>query len=155
MSAIETKLNYLLERLLALLLFSIFAAIVLLVVLRYVFNTTIVGGNEGALVAFVYTTALGGALAAAKQEHIAIHYFVDLMPVRMQRFLSILQLLLVAVINIAIVWYSIVWIARTGGFLMPALQLPQAVAQLGIAMGCGLAFVYCLIHIRRRMSTPE
>ena len=88
MSAIETKLNYLLERLLALLLFSIFAAIVLLVVLRYVFNTTIVGGNEGALVAFVYTTALGGALAAAKQEHIAIHYFVDLMPAGIQQFLE-------------------------------------------------------------------
>jgi len=150
--AIETKLSNLLEQFLTLLLFLIFAIIVLLVILRYVFNTTIIGGNEGALIAFVYTTAIGGALAVARQEHIAIHYFVDLSPVRTQHLLKILQLVLVAAMNLAIVWYSITWIGRTGAFLMPALQLPQLVAQLSVPVGCGLAFVYCLIGIRRRIG---
>jgi len=151
--AIETKLSNLLEQFLTLLLFLIFAIIVLLVILRYVFNTTIIGGNEGALIAFVYTTAIGGALAVARQEHIAIHYFVDLSPVRTQHHLKVLQLVLVAAMNLAIVWYSIAWIGRTGAFLMPALQLPQLVAQLSVPVGCGLAFVYCLIGIRRRISS--
>ncbi len=151
--AIETKLGNLLEQFLTLLLFLIFAIIVLLVILRYVFNTTIIGGNEGALIAFVYTTAIGGALAVARQEHIAIHYFVDLSPVRTQHHLKILQLVLVAAMNLAIVWYSITWIGRTGAFLMPALQLPQLVAQLSVPVGCGLAFVYCLIGIRRLISS--
>ncbi len=151
--AIETKLSNLLEQFLTLLLFLIFAIIVLLVVLRYVFNTTIIGGNEGALIAFVYTTAIGGALAVARQEHIAIHYFVDLSPVRTQHHLKILQLVLVAAMNLAIVWYSIAWIGRTGAFLMPALQLPQLVAQLSVPVGCGMAFVYCVIGIRRRISS--
>ena len=147
--AAEARLGNLLEQLLALLLFAIFGTIVLLVVLRYVFNTTIIGGNEGALIAFVYTTAIGGALAVARREHIAIHYFVDLMPAGIQRLLRIFQLVLVAVVNLAIVWYSVVWIAATGSFLMPALQLPQAVAQLSVAIGSSLAFVYCLLGIRR------
>ena len=151
--AIETKLGNLLEQFLALLLFLIFAIIVLLVILRYVFNTTIIGGNEGALIAFVYTTAIGGALAVARQEHIAIHYFVDLSPVRTQHHLKILQLVLDAAMNLAIVWYSIAWIGRTGAFLMPALQLPQLVAQLSVPVGCGMAFVYCVIGIRRRISS--
>ena len=155
LSRIERRLRGILEQMLALLLFLIFAATVLLVTLRYVFNTTIVGGNEGALIAFVYTTAIGGALAVAKREHIAIHYFVDLMPPTMQRLLTILQLVLVALLNVVIVWYSITWIARTGGFLMPALQLPQIVAQLGVSIGCGLAFVYCLLGIRRVGPTPR
>ncbi len=150
--AIETKLSNLLEQFLTLLLFLIFAIIVLLVILRYVFNTTIIGGNEGALIAFVYTTAIGGALAVARREHIAIHYFVDLSPVRTQHCLKILQLVLVAAMNLAIVWYSIAWIGKTGAFLMPALQLPQFVAQISIPVGCSLAFVYCLIDIRRRIS---
>ena len=85
-----------LERLLALLLLAIFGTVVLLVILRYVFNTTVVGGNEGALIAFVYTTAIGGALAVARREHIEIRYFVDLMPEGVQRVLGILQLALVA-----------------------------------------------------------
>ncbi len=155
LSAIEKTLSKTLERFLTLLLFVIFATVVLLVILRYVFNTTIIGGNEGALVAFVYTTAIGGALAVAKHEHIAIHYFVDLMPKRVQHHLRIFQLVLVAAINLAIVWYSVVWIGRTGGFLMPALQLPQFVAQLSVPIGCGLAAVYCLIGIRRLISGPQ
>ena len=108
-----------LERLLALLLLAIFGTVVLLVILRYVFNTTVVGANEGALIAFVYTTAIGGALAVARREHIEIRYFVDLMPASVQRVLDILQLALVAIVNFAIVWYSIVWIAENG-------QLPDA-----------------------------
>ena len=153
--ATESKLNKLLEKFLTLLLFLIFATIVLLVVLRYVFNTTIIGGNEGALVAFVYTTAIGGALAVARHEHIAIHYFVGLMPVRIQRLMNLFQLVLVAIMNLAIVCYSVVWIGKTGGFLMPALQLPQFVAQLSVPIGCGLAFAYCLIGIRRQFAAPQ
>ena len=151
-SAMETGLNRLLEQLLGLLLLAIFAAVVLLVVLRYAFNTTLIGGNEGVLIAFVYTTAVGGALAVARGEHIAIRYFVDRMPAEVQRILQILQLALVAALNLAIVAYSTVWIAATGGFLMPALKLPQIVAQLSVSIGCSLAFVYCLIGIRRRAS---
>ncbi len=155
LSAIEKTLRKTLERFLTLLLFVIFATIVLLVILRYVFNTTLIGGNEGALVAFVYTTAIGGALAVAKQEHIAINYFVELMPARIHRYISILQLVLMVIINCAMVWYSIAWIVRTGGFLMPALQLPQSVAQLSVPIGCGLATLYCLIGIRRLISGPQ
>ena len=151
-NAMETRLNRLLEQLLGLLLLAIFAAVVSLVILRYAFNTTLIGGNEGVLIAFVYTTAIGGALAVARGEHIAIHYFVDRMPAGIQRILRILQLALVAVLNLAIVGYSIIWIAATGRFLMPALQLPQMVAQLSVAIGCSLAFVYCLIGIRRCVS---
>ena len=154
-SAIEHTLSRMLEKFLTLLLFVIFAMVVLLVVLRYAFNTTLIGGNEGALVAFVYTTAIGGALAVAKQEHIAINYFVEMMPVRIHRYASILQLVLMAIINCAIVWYSIAWIGRTGGFLMPALQLPQSVAQLSVPIGCGLATAYCLIGVRRLISGPQ
>ena len=155
LSETEKKLSSLLEKSLTLLLFLIFATIVLLVILRYVFNTTIIGGNEGALIAFVFTTAIGGALAVARNEHIAISYFVDLVPVRVQRYAKVFQLVLVAVINLVMVWYSIAWIGRTGEFLMPALQLPQVVAQLSVPIGCGLAFVYCLTGIRRCLTAQH
>ena len=153
--AIEAGLSRMLERFLALLLLAIFGTIVLLVILRYVFNTTVVGGNEGALIAFVYTTALGGALAVARREHIEIRYFVDRMPKGIQRFLGVLQLTLVAIVNFAIVWYSVVWIASTGTYLMPALQLPQVVAQLSVLVGSSLAFVYCLLGIFHARGAPS
>jgi TRAP-type C4-dicarboxylate transport system permease small subunit len=57
--------------------------------------------------------------------------------------------------NLAIVYYSFVWIGKTGGFLMPALQVPQVLAQLSVPVGSSLAFIYCLIGIRRQFTAPQ
>jgi TRAP-type mannitol/chloroaromatic compound transport system permease small subunit len=40
----------------------IFILVVMLVILRYLFNTTIVGGNEATVQLFIHTTALGAAV---------------------------------------------------------------------------------------------
>lgn len=59
---IEEIVAGVLERLLTIVFMGIFALVVVLVVLRYVFNTTIVGGNEATVMLFIYTTALGSAV---------------------------------------------------------------------------------------------
>ena len=55
----------------------IFMLTVLLVVLRYVFNTSIIGGNEAMEYLFIYTTAIGAAAALGRRDHIKITYFVN------------------------------------------------------------------------------
>jgi len=62
---------------------------------------------------------------------------------------------LIALINSVMVWQSIYWIGRTGGFIMPAMQVPQFVAQISVPIGCGLAIVYCLIKIIILVSGRE
>ena len=69
--------------------------------------------------------------------------------------IAILGHALVALINAVIVWQSIYWIGRTGGFIMPAMQMPQVIAQVSIPIGCGLAIVYCLIKIALLASGRE
>ena len=64
-----------------------------------------------------------------------------------RRVIDALGLLLVAALNGALLWYSIVWIGTTGGFLMPSTELPRAVAQLSIPLGSGLAVLYCLFRL--------
>lgn len=141
----EKWLTRILEWILVAIFFIFFVVVILMVVLRYVFNTTIIGANEGIVIAFVFTTAIGGAVAISRREHIAITYFIDKLPKRLNTAISLLGLALVALINAVMVWQSIYWIERTGGFMMPAMQLPQIVAQISIPSGCGLAIVYCLI----------
>ena len=51
-----------------------------LVILRYIFNSGIYGGNELISYLFVYTTALGAAVSIGRDEHIKITVFVNLMP---------------------------------------------------------------------------
>lgn len=143
------KLTGVLESALIALLFGMFVMIAVLVVLRYLFATTIIGGNEATIVAFIYTTAIGASIAVLRDEHIAINYFVDKLSPQLQGRLLQLRLLLLAIVNLVIVIYSIAWIQRTGGFLMPTLGVPQMVAQFSIPLGGSLSVLYCAARLLR------
>ncbi|MFT6955125.1 MAG: TRAP-type C4-dicarboxylate transport system permease small subunit [Halieaceae bacterium] len=143
-------LTRVLEQLLAIVLFGMFALVTILVVLRYVFATTIIGGNEATVIAFIFTTAIGASVAIARDEHIAIDYFVLKLPKALQRKISVLRLLLLILINAAILLYAFDWIERTGGFLMPTLGVPQILAQISVPIGCVLSIVYCVARIFQR-----
>ena len=144
------RLTRAIEALLTFLLFCMFAMVAVLVVLRYVFGTTIIGGNEATIIAFIYTTALGASVALSRDEHISINYFVERLSPARQEQLGRARLLVLAIINIVIVAYSIVWIQQTGGFMMPTLGLPQAVAQLSIPLGCGMGALYCVARMLQK-----
>lgn len=137
----------LIENLLGILLFAMFAMVTILVVLRYVFATTIIGGNEATVIAFIFTTAIGASVAIARDEHIAIDYFVLKMPEALQRKISVLRLLFLVLINAAILFYAVDWIQRTGGFLMPTLGVPQLVAQVSVPLSCALSITYCIARL--------
>ena len=80
-------------------LIIIFALVLLLVVLRYAFGSTIVGGNEFIVVLFIYTTSIGAAVAVSRKEHIAISFLVDRLADGPRRILEILGFALIALIN--------------------------------------------------------
>ena len=63
MNKFEPLLTKILEFVLALGLLAIALIIVTLVVLRYAFNSSITGANETITILFVYTTAIGAAVA--------------------------------------------------------------------------------------------
>ena len=149
MNALLERVTRVIETVLIVLLFGMFAMVTVLVVLRYLFSTTIIGGNEGTVVAFIFTTALGASIAIARDEHIAIDYFTDKMSPQARHVLTQVRLFLLAVINAVITVYAVIWIQRTGGFLMPTLGLPQLVAQVSVPIGCGLSTVYCVARLLR------
>ncbi len=132
-----------LELLMQVSLAAILAMIFLLVILRYVFHTTIIGGNEATQVAFVFASVFAAALALRDDEHIAVRFFTDKMASDTRDVVVIVRWLLLMCINLLLFVYSIIWIRQTGDFLMPALGLPQWVAQISVPVGCGLGFAYC------------
>ena len=137
-------------------LIVIFALVNLLVVLRYVFGSTIVGGNEFIVVLFIYTTAIGAAVAVSRKEHIAINFLVDRLPVGSRKILEIIGFALIALVNAVMVWYSLtIWIPLTGRFILPALQLPQGYAQAAVPIGCGLVALSSLLHMALLLTGKE
>ncbi|MEE9574324.1 MAG: TRAP transporter small permease subunit [Candidatus Neomarinimicrobiota bacterium] len=144
---IEQALTKLLIVILSFLFLCIVLLVITLVILRYGFNTTIVGGNEIIVILFIYTSAIGAAVIIGKKEHIAITYFIDKTPTHINRLIYIINMLLVAILNGVIIIYSIPWITKTGGYLTATLGIPQVYLQLIVPISCSIAILYCLFQI--------
>jgi TRAP-type C4-dicarboxylate transport system permease small subunit len=126
-------------------LFSIILMLtILLVILRYGFNTAIIGGNEAMEYLFIYTTAIGAAVALGKREHIKITYLVDKLPLAVKGVVNVLDLILIGFINGVMIWYSIPWIKSVGSFESPVLRIPNRIVQASVPIGCGLVILCCL-----------
>jgi TRAP-type C4-dicarboxylate transport system permease small subunit len=130
---------------------SLFAVILLItimqVILRYVFNESIIGGNELMEGLFIYTTAIGSAAAIKRRQHINISYIVQQLPKFLQRLDDILVHALIAFLNGVMIFYSIRWISKVGSNESPVMRVPEWIFQISIPIGCGLVIVYCLIMI--------
>ncbi|MBC8401055.1 MAG: TRAP transporter small permease [Candidatus Marinimicrobia bacterium] len=137
----------LMEFIISFLFFNIIMMVITLVVLRYGFNTTIVGGNELVVILFIYTSAIGAAVIVGKKEHIAITYFVDKLSPFPKKLVDIFNLLMIVLLNGAMIVYSIPWISKTGNYLTAVLGIPQIFSQIIVPIGCGMAILYCLYHI--------
>jgi TRAP-type C4-dicarboxylate transport system permease small subunit len=133
----EKLLTRILVGFIAFCLFSIVLLIMTLVILRYGFNSTIIGANIG------------------QKEHISITYFADKLPLSARRFTEIINYLMVACLNGVLILYGIKWISITGHYLTAVLRIQQLYAQIIVPIGCSLAILYCFYHIILTISPPK
>jgi TRAP-type C4-dicarboxylate transport system permease small subunit len=152
---VEAVLTRVLEGLAALGFLVMLVVVIVLVLLRYVFNSSITGANELITVVFVYCTAIGAAIAVGRREHIAIPAVVERLPKTPRKVVDALGLLLVGGLNAALTWQSVTWIEVTGDFLMPSTELPRVVAQLSVPLGCGLASLWCVLRLVLALAGDE
>lgn len=144
---IENRVNLILEVLVTLLFFSILSITIILVIMRYGFNSAIIGGNEAMNYMFIYTTALGAAVSVGKQDHIRISFLVEKLKGSKRRLIDILNHVLIGFINGVLIWYSFPWIKSAGAFESPVLRIPTWIVQISVPIGCSLVILYCLNHI--------
>ena len=144
---LETLVTRLLEGLLTATFMAIFVLVVVLVILRYVFNTTIVGGNEVTVMLFIFTTALGAAVDVARGKHIIVDTFVNLLPAGVRHWLDIVNLAIVGMLNAFLLNYSIDWIAAFGGSENPVVHIPEGAVQIAMPIGCALTILFCATRI--------
>jgi len=117
---------------------------ILLVVLRYFFNSSIPGGNEALRFAFIYTTFIGAAILVGKRDHIAIHLATRRMPMVVRRAIAVLCNFLVIALHIYLLILSLRWIAVSGANMAEELKFPLRYIQIALPIGAGLASFYAL-----------
>ena len=137
-------------------LFAIFLVLVCtLVVMRYGFAASITGGNEFVTIAFIFTSAIGGAVCIARREHIAITVFIDLLPLGIKKWVHVLGLVLIGVINGCMIVYAMEWIDKAGHNPWQPFGWPQGIVHMVIPVGCGLAILFCGIKILATLHGRE
>lgn len=146
----EQSMTRSLEILITIVFFIILCITNILVIMRYGFNSSIMGGNETMNYLFIYTTAIGAAAAIGRGDHISISYLVDKVRGKVKIVLNIIKYVIVGIVNAVMLWYSLPWIRSTGSFKAPTLQISMWIVQVIIPVGCALAIIYCLIHIIRQ-----
>ncbi len=145
----EDRLNWLLEWVITLFFFCIFILTVMLVVLRYGFNSSIIWGSEAMNYLFIYCTALGAAASVSKGTHIKISFFKDMTRGWVRKCMDFAGCLLVGAVNGVMGWFSLPWIASAGSYESPVMRIPMWVVQIVVPVGCGCALLFCLIHMFR------
>jgi TRAP-type C4-dicarboxylate transport system permease small subunit len=143
----EKRLDRVLETLVTLMFFSILSLTILLVVMRYGFNSSIMGGNEAMEYLFIYTTALGAAVSVGQGAHIRISFLVDQLKGFPRRCIDIVCYLLIAFINGVMIYHSLPWIRSAGYFESPVMRIPNWMVQVSVPIGCSLVILYCLNHV--------
>ena len=130
---------------------SFFALVILItimqVILRYVFNDSILGGNEAMEALFIYTTAMGAAVAVRRRQHININFVVKLLPPALERLADMIVHVLIAFLNGVMIYYSINWISKVGINESPVLRIPEWIFQISIPISCSFVIFYCLVII--------
>lgn len=143
----EKLLSKILLGFIAVCLLTIVLLVMTLVILRYGFNSTIIGANEFVVILFIYSSAIGAAVVVGRKEHIAITYFIDKLPPSIRRIVDIINFLLIGLLNGVIIWYGMRWINITGSYLTAVLKIHQVYAQIIVPIGCSIAILYCIYHI--------
>ena len=120
-----------------------FLFLCLLVVLRYVFNTTIVGGQELIDYLFIYLSALGAALLIQTDEHINVDFFVNASD-KVKKVLHLVQYVTLFFLHLFLTVLSIQWIGKVGSFPTPVLHWSQGVFQMAIPISMSIGLIICI-----------
>ena len=153
--SLDKKLARALEWFLVGLFFVFLVLVCVMVVQRYVFATGITGGNEFVTIAFVFCSAIGGAVAISKREHIAITFFIDLLPRGLKMAIYISGLVVIAIVNAALIYYAVGWIQTAGHFPYQPLGWPQGYVHAAIPIGSALAILFCTVKIILTLAGRE
>ena len=93
----------------AIVLFTlVFVVVLLQVYMRYVFNRPLVWSEELARYLFMWVSLIGWVFAVRSGTHIRISIVADKLPLRVRKFLDIINFVLTLVFSGVMLWYGVV-----------------------------------------------
>jgi C4-dicarboxylate transporter, DctQ subunit len=110
------------------------------VVLRYVFKASTSWAEELIKYLMIWITFIGGSICVRRGAHVSIDFFINYLPLRARRGMSVIIYIGSAVFSAVMAFYGLQLIQFTiaTGQMSPALQIPMWVPYLSMPIGFSL-----------------
>ncbi|MBI4011522.1 MAG: TRAP transporter small permease [Candidatus Rokubacteria bacterium] len=123
---------------------AMFAVVTVNVVLRYLFSSGLVWGEEAARYLMVWGVMLGIAVAYRARGHIAITMLIDTVPSRFARPAALACHALTLAAAAMLAFSGVVLTTFLGAIVAPATGLPMSWIYASVPVGAGLLFIDAL-----------
>lgn len=123
------------------------SVIFLQVIMRYVFNNSLIWSEELGKFIFVWISWIGIVIGHKRKEHIAITIIIDKLPNKAKKFIDLLaEIILIAICAIT-TYYAILMMNFQKHVPYAALKFSTSWGYLSLVIGCILFSVVCFKHI--------
>ncbi len=132
------------------LLFITTAVVVILcaqVVFRYFVGTSLDWIEEVSRILLTWLTFIGAAVALKRKGHIAVDYFVTLLPDGVRYCFEICTYIIIVAFSIFLMVQGMTFALLSEGTTFPALQVPVSLQYLGLPIGCLFMVIYGSLHL--------
>lgn len=124
------------------------------VFLRYLFSTSVLSAEEIAYLGFTWSTFAAVTWLYRTKALIAVDVFFGILPVALQRVLSIIVNFVLIGANLWFCWLS--WVLASGGWIRktPVLEIPYFWVNLAPLLAFGLMSIYSAVHFIDGIRNP-
>ena len=109
---------------------------------RYVLNDSLTWSEELLKIMLVWFCLLSTTIIAAQRGHVSIVVFKEMMPVRINRFLTFLTQVMMFIASLIVLAIGINFVISAGARLTPALRLPYRYAYAAIRVSFAILSFY-------------
>lgn len=128
---------------------------ILQVFFRYVIASSLTFSEELTIFMFIWSVALGSAIALRKGSHAAIELFVNWLPAKLKKAVLIFGILLSVAFFLLLIIKGIDLTQTVHKQLSPAMQIPMSYAYSAIPTGGLFMLIYSLEQLYKLLSTPK
>lgn len=111
--------------------------IFLQIIMRFVFNNSLVWSEELGKFIFVWISWLGISIGERKNEHIKITLITDRLPKAVQKVVEIIAYLILSVILIVTIYYAITLLGTQWKVRYAGIKISTSFGYLSLVLGCG------------------
>lgn len=120
------------------------AMVIFAVVMRYFFNLNWKQVSEFNVTVFAFTTFWGMGINVIKGEHVMIDILYDRIKPSIKRWLSVVNYIIVLVVDVIFVYYSALYVFTAGKQISQGMEIPMKY-MYGIMPVCGVICAICVV----------